>query len=629
MENLREQLDQHLAEGEWTRAQAVCEQLWQTRPAASLAGFLNGVFERLRDKVPLAPCRVAILRSFTVEPVVPALKVSAFVRRLNPQVTVGGFNTYAQEILDPASKIYSDSPDVIILAIQTRDIAPELWDEFARLSASDVKSSVDRVTQAFDGWIRTLRSRTNAQVLVHSLETPAFPNAGTLDFQGENGQQDAIRAINDALRSTARSVPGVYVLDYDSLVARYGRESWHDPTRWTTINLPMRAEYTVTLADEWVRYLCPLVGKVSKVLVTDLDNTLWGGVIGEDGMNGIRLGQDHVGYAFRAVQRVLLDCSQRGILLAICSKNNPDDARRVFAEHPDMLLKLEHFSAERINWTNKAENLRSIAKELNLGLDSLAFLDDNPAERELIRLELPEVSVIELPAEPIEYAKTIRDCPALQRLTVSQEDAERGRYYSEQRLRTTLEQSAPDLESYYAALQQTIEIEPLSPANLQRVAQLTQKTNQFNLTTKRYTEQALSQLAANPGANVYALRVTDRFGDNGITGVAITCDREGSCEIDTLLLSCRVLGRTVETAFLSFLAGECKSRGVERLEGCFIPTKKNAPAADVYSKHGFETCENGGAAEVGTRWTLDLRVKEIANPPWINLIVRKPEYAAA
>jgi HAD superfamily phosphatase (TIGR01681 family) len=213
---------------------------------------------------------------------------------------------------------------------------------------------------------------------------PALPSHGIFDAQSEVGQATAIREINEKLRQIARGHNGVYILDYDSLVARHGRVRWHDERKWLMARLPVSAENLVHLAKEWMRFIHPLSGKICKALVTDLDNTLWGGVVGEDGPDGIQLGPEYPGAAYQSLQRVLLDLYRRGIILAVCSKNNTSDAMEVLEEHPGMILRPRHFAALRINWNDKAENLREIAAELNIGIDSLAFLDDNPVERERV-----------------------------------------------------------------------------------------------------------------------------------------------------------------------------------------------------------------------------------------------------
>jgi FkbH-like protein len=284
--------------------------------------------------------------------------------------------------------------------------------------------------------------------------------------------------------------------------------------------------------------------------------------------------------------------------------------------HPGMLLRPKNFAAMRINWNDKSQNLREIAAELNIGIDSLAFMDDNPVEREQVRAALPEVTVIDMPDDPVEYATALRECPVFERLTLSAEDQQRTSFYVAERERSQAEQTFQTKEDFYRYLEQEAEIATVLPATLARISQLTQKTNQFNLTTRRYSEPQIEEMAGKPEWQVLSIRVRDRFGDHGLVGVAITHDEKDVCEIDTLLLSCRVIGRTVETALLSYLAQAAPARGRKRLSGKFLPTKKNAPAKEFYAQHGFELHTHNGEGSV---WELDLKQHPIAFPEWIKL----------
>jgi len=622
---LRQEIGELLETGQAARAAGRLAVLWHREAGPALASYVVSAFEKVRDKLDLRVYRCVILRSFTVEPLVPILKASAFVAGIDLTIEVGQFNSYAQELLDERSALYAASPDAVILAVQTRDIAPEL----GRGAAAEL---TEGVTQEFAGWVQAFRARTHANLIIHSLEAPATPSEGIYNSQLEESEAETIHRVNRNLRQLASQYRGVYILDYDGLVARHGREHWCDERKWLTVRLPIAAANLAAMAHEWMRYLAPLAGKVAKAVAVDLDGTLWGGVIGEDGMSGIQLGPEYPGAAYQALQRALLDLTRRGILLAVCSKNNPEDAMEALAGHPGMLLRPEHFSAVRINWNGKSENLREIAAELNIGLDSIAFLDDNPAERQQVRDEAPEAMVLELPEDPMEYARAVRDYPAFERLALADEDRQRTKYYAAERERAALEQSVGTGEDFYRSLRQEAEVSPVDRFTLARVAQLTQKTNQFNLTTKRYTEQQIDDLAKRPGWRVLALRLRDRYADNGVVGVAITHDEGGVCQIDTFLLSCRAIGRTVETALLAYLAEAARERGARRLRGCFLPTKKNAPAKDFYRAHGFTRVPPASGEDTGAElWEAELSgpraVRELRCPEWVRLVAPVAENA--
>jgi FkbH-like protein len=451
--------------------------------------------------------------------------------------------------------------------------------------------------------------------VVHTLEKP-IACTGILEAQENDGQFAAIDRFNAELRKICSEYRGVYTLDYDALIARHGRTRWHDEGKWLATRMPFATDSLLPMVSEWLKFIHPVVGVTCKVLVVDMDNTLWGGIVGEDSANGLLIGPDYPGAFYRSLQRVILDLYHRGILLAVCSKNNQSEAMAALEKHPGMLLKPEHFSAIRINWRDKVENLREIAAELNVGTESIAFLDDSPVERDRVRTGIPEIKVIALPDHPQDYAAALRDCPFFERLSLSAEDREHTRFYHEQQRRVDFAQTVGSLEDFYRSLEQEISIAPVTPQTVTRVAQLTQKTNQFNVTTRRRTEQEIEELATRPDWNVYSVRVKDRFGDNGIVGVLITKMNGNICEIDTFLLSCRVIGRTIETAMLRFLVETSRVEGAEFLQGWFMPTGKNAPVLELYPSHQFESVATQGAA---TLWSLNLENAEIAQPEWIRL----------
>ncbi|MGA2358743.1 MAG: HAD-IIIC family phosphatase [Terriglobales bacterium] len=367
--DLRAEIDALIALGTFDIAARRLAELWRRDPASGTASFVTSRFDELRDKMrgnlALTKFKLAILRSFTVEPIVPLLRAEAFAYGIDLEVHVGDFNTYVQDILDGQSSLYRFAPNAVVLAVRTDQAAPELWRDFADLAPEAAQQAAERVVRGvvhnYEQWIGAFRKQSQAALIIHSLERPSSPSLGVLDSQSDAGQSELIRQINRELRRIAAGFPGVYSLDYDALVARHGSEHWHDERKWLTARLPIAAGYLLQMAREWMRFIVPLSGRTAKVMVVDLDNTLWGGVIGEDGIAGIKVGPEYPGAAYQAVQRALLDLSRKGILLAICSKNNLDDAMEALEKHPGMLVRAKHFAALRINWTDKAQNLREIA----------------------------------------------------------------------------------------------------------------------------------------------------------------------------------------------------------------------------------------------------------------------------
>ena len=618
--NLRVEIDRHISDGDFDSAVRRLRELWRRDASAATASFMISHLDQLRGKISsssftLTRFKLAILRSFTVEPIVPLLRAEAFAYGIDLEVQVGDFGAYVQEILDGNSSLYAFEPDAVVLAVRTDAAAPELSVNFADLAPAAASQAADRAVHTYQQCIGAFRKNSQAALIVHLLERPRSPSLGILDSQSEDGQAGQIERINRELQRLAGENRGTYILDYDALVARHG-SGWHDERKWLMARLPVSANHLPAMAQEWIRFVVPLSGRVAKALVVDLDNTLWGGVVGEDGLAGIKLGAEYPGAAYQGLQRALLDFTRKGILLAVCSKNNFDDAMEALEKHPGMLVRAKDFAALRINWGDKAQNLREIAAELNIGLDALAFLDDNAFEREQVRTLLPEVTVIDLPHDPFNYAAAVRNCAVFERLTLSAEDQRRTAMYAAQRERAGAEQQFQSKEDFFRYLEQEVDLDNVSEMTLARVAQLTQKTNQFNLTTRRYSEAQIAEMAQRPGWNVFSLRVRDRFGDHGLVGVAITHDEGEECEIDSFLLSCRVIGRTIETALLAHIAEKAADRGCEWLVGWFLPTRKNAPARDFYRQHGFERREQKGADSL---WTLNLERSTLRCPTWVKV----------
>lgn len=625
---LRTEADELIAAGEATTAARRLAELLRADAGSAAASFVVSRYERLRGQLPLVPYRVALLRSFTVEPLLPLLRAACFTAGIDLNVHVGDFNAYAQEMLDPDSTLYRFAPDAVILAVQTRDLAPDLWHDFARLDTDARRAIAARVVENFQDWTSAFLRHGRAHLVLHTLEAPATPCLGLLDNAGDTpGQAGTLRLINDELRRLASASNSIHLLEYDALVARHGRTRWHDERKWLAARLPLAAHSLPHLVAEWMRFLRPLTGRVAKAVAVDLDNTLWGGVVGEDGLHGLKLGAEYPGAAYLEVQRALLDLKARGLLLCLCSKNNGAEAVEAVETHPAMLLRMKDFAAARVNWNDKAESLRELAAELKIGLDAVAFVDDNPVEREHVRAQLPEVHVVELPADPFDFARALREEAVFERLTLSDEDRARTSYYEAERERTALQGRTTTREDFLRSLAQEAEVAPVTDATLARAAQLTQKTNQFNLTTRRYTERQLADLVARSDWHACTLRLRDRFGDNGIVGLALARRAAAVWELDSFLLSCRVIGRTVETALLAHLVETARAAGATRLLGRYLPTRKNIPARDFYAAHGFalvseqEDDESGG----GSLWSLDLTRQTVECPAWIRLVATEQE----
>ncbi len=576
---------------------------------SSDAGYLISQYQAISVSFPLR--KLAVLRSYTLEPLIPFIRCYGYSFGISFDIQLGGYNTFYQELTTDDAFLVKMAPDIVLIALSASDVLPRHWFEFTQSRCEDLDRESERLLTDLRSALETFRRKSDATILIHNFDIPVYAQQGVLDVRSAGGQIERIARLNQRLQELCSLYPGCYVFDYQGLVANNGRFRWYDEYKWATMRMPLAAHSIPLLAMEHFHYFLPIMGKTCKALAIDLDNTLWGGVIGEDGLEGIQLGIEYPGVAFRRLQQAILDLFHRGIILAICSKNNREDAIQVFKEHPYMILKMEHFAAMRINWQDKAANLRELAKEINIGLDSMAFLDDNPYERDLIRQELPSVMVFDLPDQPMEYSNCLRSQPFFQKLNVSKEDRERGRYYAEQRQRIEWMESASDMESFLKSLDMEVAIKPVNALTLQRVAQLTQKTNQFNLTTRRYSEQQISEMMNRDDYEIITLSLYDRFGDNGLVGVAIIQYFMDKAIIDTFLLSCRVIGRKAETALLAYIIEQAVKKGKESVEGWYLRTAKNEPARDFYPQHEFSAVEKNAN---NIRWQLDIRMNSVPYP---------------
>lgn len=405
----------------------------------------------------------------------------------------------------------------------------------------------------------------------------------------------AAAEYNLALDALAREYKNLKVVDFAGFMAAYPQTDWIDWKYYFLSQMAVNPRLANDFQDWFVGQVAMIEMKRKKCLVLDLDNTLWGGVLGEDGIAGIRIGGDYPGNAYLAFQQYILELSRSGVILAVCSKNNEVDVRELWSGHPSVLLREEHFASLRINWQDKATNIREIAAELNIGLDSMVFIDDNPAERELVKSMLPEVAVPEFPVHPYGLPEFIRritsDYFTVYSLTA--EDMAKTEQYRNNARRAAQKARFADMDEYIRSLEIRLTIAGVTPLTVERAAQMTQKTNQFNLTTRRYTDADIRNFVRS-GAKVITLGVADKFGDNGITGLMIvTYADPQTAVIDTLLMSCRILGKGIEYAFVSCVLRRLFAEGTTLVEASYVPTSKNGLTADFYPKCGFGTVADG------------------------------------
>ena len=547
------------------------------------------------ERLGLRPLRIALVSSFTVDYFKDVLALWLVLAGIRAEFHVAPFDTVAQTVMDEASPLYGFAPDLVWLMTSYRDIR---LDGPPGEPTEAVRTRVAAAVEDQAALWRILTARAKCVVLQNNADIPAYDPFGNLAGAAPWGGRSALRLYNFELADRA-AAEGVVLFDLDHVAALFGKAQWVDARHWHLAKTGFTPEASGLVASHAARLIAAAKGLARKCLVLDLDNTLWGGVIGDDGLDGIRLGTGPEGEAFVAFQAYVQALGQRGVVLAVSSKNDAKHAAEPFEKHPDMRLELGDIAVFRANWDNKPDNIREIARTLNLGLDAFVFIDDNPAEREVVRQLLPMVEVPELAADPADYIASLATQNLFEATLYSAEDGERARLYRENAERDALSRTSSDLSSYLAHLAMRASVGPVDAFTLPRMAQLINKSNQFHLTGTRYAEAELAALAEDPAATLLWFRLADRFGDNGLISVVILKQRGDALEIDTWVMSCRVLGRTMEEFIANEIRAVAQARGCSQVIGSYRPSAKNGLVAGLYARLGFEALETDG---VVTRW---------------------------
>ncbi len=545
---------------------------------------------------------MALLGSSTLKHLVPGIRVAGLRRGLWIEVYEAEYGQYLQELMDSGSALHAFHPEFICFAMDAHHLA--------NASGTAAQVALDLLRKCWHLATSTFKCTVIQQTLL-----PIFPDLlGSNEHRMSDSPQAFVQVLNSML-GAASDDAGVHLLAIDKYAARDGLRQWHNPALWYRSKQEVHPAVSHLYGEYAVRLIAAQRGRSSKCLVLDLDNTLWGGVIGDDGLQGIVLGPGSAeGEAYVAFQRYALRLKARGVILAVCSKNDIANALAPFAQHPEMALQQQDIACFVANWQDKAANLQQIAATLNIGIDSLVFADDNPFERNLVRQELPEVAVPELPEDPALYAACIADAGYFESVGLSPEDRERANQYRANAERELLRESSTDMQGYLKSLAMEIHWKPFDEIGLQRIVQLINKTNQFNLTTRRYSEGEVRALMNDPRVLTWQVRLKDRMGDNGIIAVMIAkMNAKNELEMDTWLMSCRVLGRQVENACLNLVCERGKRMTATHVVGEYRPTAKNGMVRDFYSRMGFQSARQDEVSSdvsepEGKFWVLDLKL---------------------
>ncbi len=533
----------------------------------------------------LKPVKLALLGDSTTQFLHRAIVAQGVLSGIAFEVLEADFGQIERQVFDPSSDLYAFEPEMVVVAYTAKKLLPKFY---AKSPDAQRCFAADKLAELQD-LVAILTEGTKAKVLLWNIEElddkvfGHFGNKISLSFPNQ------VRRLNVGLMDLAERHGNVFIIDIASLHNRVGRAAAYSPHIYVSTDLVHSLNFTAMIATAITDVVCAIVGKFKKCVILDLDNTTWGGIIGDDGIENIEVGNLGLGKVFVELQRWVKALKDRGIIVAVCSKNTESVAKEPFEKHPDMVLRLDDIAVFVANWENKADNIRHIQEILNIGFDSMVFLDDNPVERQIVRENLPEVTVPELPEDPAEYLEFLYGENLFETASYSNTDADRTRQYQEEADRHLLSKRFTNVGEFLRSLDMKAFVRPFSDFDVPRVAQLSQRSNQFNLRTVRYTEEDIRRIAADPNYVTFAFNLADKFGDNGLIAVAILEKRShDELFIDTWFMSCRVLKRGMEAFTLHTLVAAARAHGYAQLVGEYIPTAKNAMVAEHYSGLGFQ-----------------------------------------
>lgn len=549
--------------------------------------------------------RISFLRNITIEPIVPYLKYYFYKSGLIPDYIFGDYDSIKQEVLSNADILSAHNPEIIVLTLNYH-----VNDLFSNHQFIDINIFQNEIIGLFD----LLKSKTNAFILVNTL-IPPFHHSIDIRDSKIGGLPCNYLVLNTSIREyVLKNSSQFYLMDWDRYVRILGEENSMDYRYWYMHRSPFKKNFLNLYAKDISKVANAINGLSKKCLVLDCDNTLWKGIVGEDGIHGIKLDKyEFPGNIFYDFQQSLLSLHKKGVILALCSKNNSQDVWDVIDNHKCGVIRRDHIAASRINWDDKATNIASLSKELNLGLDSFVFVDDSQMECELVKSILPMVTVLKVPSDLHSYPQLLLRDGLFDTPTISNEDYNRTLMYQQELTRKTFSETFDKLEDYLRSLGLEVIIKPADINDIPRVSQLTQKTNQFNLSVKRYSENDIQMFVGSPDSSVFSAHVNDKFGNYGLTGVFIATKKQSTGLIDSYLLSCRILSRKIEYAFLSHCLNYlCKLWNLEFWEANYFPSEKNNQVERFLRDFGFEL--------INDQQPLIYRIPAIVNHPGIEYI---------
>lgn len=569
------------------------------------------------DLSDLPSMNISLLHDITIEPLIPYLQVEGYKSGIAFNITSHNLGEVETLALDGNSALYQREPDVIIIFLYLETVSSQLINQFTDLNQEKLDSISNEVLSRVSGLTDNIARLSSALILIGNFQPPVRTSWGILDGRNRPGQRETINNINSRMSHDLSSRPNTYILDIDRLSSLLGDESTNDHRNWHRTRTPWKPAMFEAMAQESIRYIRPLRGANKKCLVLDCDNVLWGGVAAEVGVSEIHLGPEPFGSPFVSIQQGLRALAARGVTLAVCSKNEMSVVDEVFKNHPHMVLKSEDIATWRVNWNDKADNISSIASELNIRTDSMVFLDDSPFECGRVSQALPDVDVLCMDGNPGNFRKIVDSMNHFDPLTLTDEDLRRTSMYQAESHRQELAAQSSTVEEYLATLDMVIRVTKVDKTTVSRVSQLILKTNQFNITTPRFTESDVMNMVNSDDYLVAAMRLSDVYGDSGLVGAAIMSRGKSALMIDTFLMSCRVLGRGAEDAFFAALTQVAIKEPIKELQARYIPTRKNGLVAGFFPRLGMAL---SATEDPGSTYNLQRHQMPFPVPYHINLI---------
>lgn len=538
-----------------------------------------------KDMKNLKNYKIAILGNCSTQHLSTALKGYGYKEGYNLDIFDADYNQIDAQVMDDNSELYNHAPNSVLIYMSTE----KLFENFCQLELQNRNNFAENILNQIETYWNTINSKLKTNIMQFNFVEIDDKIFGNYSNKVSNSFIYQIRKLNYLLMELVEKTKNAFLIDLSSIQNLYGRKELHDEKLYYIAKMPISTNLLPEVAKQVVDIIKALNGKIKKCVVLDLDNTLWGGVIGDDGLKSIQIGELGLGHAFSEFQMWLKELKNRGIILTVCSKNNEDIAKEPFEKHPEMVLRLEDISMFVANWQDKASNIKHIQETINIGMDSLVFIDDNPFERNLVKELIPDITVPDLPEDPAMYLSYLKSLNLFETASYSENDKDRTKQYQAEVGRATMQSSFEDFNDYLKSLQMVATAHEFNEFEIPRISQLTQRSNQFNLRTIRYTEAEIEEILRNDKYLTLSFSLKDKFGDYGLISVVIMekKDKE-TLFLDTWLMSCRVLKRGMEEFIINTIIETAKKKGFKKVVGEYIKTPKNAMVEKIYSNLGFK-----------------------------------------